>query len=462
MSRSLLYTFAAILAIKAAIFIADSRPAYFEGDSGAYLSTATAKYIPPDRSFMYGLFLRRTAYRTHSLNTIVWTQIVFSVVAAWLLAFTLENVFSVRPWLAAAFGILCSIEPLQLLSERYLLTECCANFLFALYFVLSLLYLKKRKLWILAVVQFVGVLLVSFRISFLPGVLICSLLLPLLSRIRTRQMATVALHLSLSILVSLSLFSIYEHWYGRLIRREPALFYQNGAFLVAAFSPLIEPEDFPLVSSRDPIFQNLRFDRHDLANRPAQHFVEGGLWPNIQNAIPDEKQANDAATAAAIHALLRQPIRAGFLAFKTLRLYFDINELRYRILEDEGKYNTWSPTIRDWLENIYGVRDPQPFEPSLTKRWHQLAIPWYWLILCALILSPLMLFAFRKADRPPVILLVVFALLFLSGATLTVDRVTPRFLTSAAWLVLLMLGIVGAGFSRSRAAEGGILPPATG
>jgi hypothetical protein len=47
-----------------------------------------------------------------------------------------------------------------------------------------------------------------------------------------------------------------------------------------------------------------------------------------------------------------------------------------------------------------------------------------------------------------VILTVVFALLFLSGATLIVDRVTPRFLTSAAWLVLLMFGTVGAVYDR--------------
>src|SRR6516165_6462194 len=222
MSRSLLYTFAAILAIKAAVLIADSRPAYFEGDSQAYLATATAKYIPPDRSFMYGLFLRRIVYGTRSLNTMVWTQVLFSAIAAWLLAFALENVFSVRPWLAAALGILCSIEPLQLLSERYVLTECCSNCLFALYFVLALLYLKKDRLWILAAAQFVAVLLVGFRISFLPGVLTGTLLLPLLSSIRTRRIAQAGLHLCLSLLLILGLFSIYEHWYGRLIRREPA------------------------------------------------------------------------------------------------------------------------------------------------------------------------------------------------------------------------------------------------
>ena len=444
MSRSLLYTFAAILAIKAAVLIADSRPAYFEGDSQAYLATATAKYIPPDRSFMYGLFLRRIVYGTRSLNTMVWTQVLFSAIAAWLLAFALENVFSVRPWLAAAFGILCSIEPLQLLSERYVLTECCSNFLFALYFVLALLYLKKNRLWILAAAQFVAVLLVGFRISFLPGVLTGTLLLPLLSSIRTRRIAQAGLHLCLSLLLILGLFSIYEHWYGRLIRREPALFYQNGAFLVAAFSPLIEPEDFPIVSSRGPIFQNLQFDRHDLAQRPAQHFVEGGLWRNIQLAVPNEKQANDAATAAAIHAALRQPVRAGLLALETLGQYFNAAELRNRILTDEGKYDYQSTLMKGWLENVYGVRDAQPFEPSLTKRWHQLAFPWYWLILCALSLSPLMLLAFQRADWPPVILTVIFALLFLSGATLIVDRVTPRFLTSAAWLVLLMFGELGA------------------
>jgi hypothetical protein len=42
---------------------------------------------------------------------------------------------------------------------------------------------------------------------------------------------------------------------------------------------------------------------------------------------------------------------------------------------------------------------------------------------------------------------VVVALLFLIGATFIVDRPTPRFLTSAAWIVLLLFGLVVRSFT---------------
>ena len=356
MSRSIFYTFLGILCIKGVLLLADSQPAYFFGDSEAYLATATDRYIPPDRSLLYGLLLRRIAFRTHSLEAMIATQVLLSAIAAGLLSFTLRNIFLVRSWLAAVFGILCSVEPLQLLAERYVLTECCANFLFVLHLVLALLYVKRGKLWTLLAAQAIGVLLIGFRVSFLPLVVINSVLIPLLSPhaiaavrkaewkgsgkelgIRAGQLRPLAMHLCLSLLVSQGLLTAYKHWNGKLTGREPALIYNDGAFLVAAFSPLIEPEDFPVASKGAAIFSTLRYDRHQLSSRPAQHFLEGGLWPNISKAFPDERQANDFAVATTIHALSRHPAGALRLAWQTFILYFDPELLRERAFSDEGE-----------------------------------------------------------------------------------------------------------------------------
>ncbi len=35
----------------------------------------------------------------------------------------------------------------------------------------------------------------------------------------------------------------------------PALLYESGAFLLADFAPLIEPEDFPPIPQRNEIFK---------------------------------------------------------------------------------------------------------------------------------------------------------------------------------------------------------------
>src|SRR5262249_44720433 len=133
------------------------------------------------RSFLYGFLLRKIALASHSLQLMIVVQMFLSAIAAWLLFVALNEIFEVRYRMATFFGVLCAIEPLQLLSERYILTEACANFLFALHFVLALLYIKRGSLWTLLSAQAVGVLLIAFRISFLPLVLINSIVILLLS-----------------------------------------------------------------------------------------------------------------------------------------------------------------------------------------------------------------------------------------------------------------------------------------
>jgi hypothetical protein len=464
--RAFLYTFIGILGIKLLLLMADGRPAYFFGDSGAYLSTATAKYIPPDRSFLYGLLIRRVAYRLHCLQAIIGLQVFVSAVAAWLISVALAKVFRVRLWLAITVALLCSIEPLQLLSERYILTESWANFLFALHFTLILIYLRTGRAWCLLTAQLAGVMLIAFRIGFLPIVVVNSILPPVLAgfnAIRTRRLQTVGLHICLAFGLSQGLLTMYEHWYGRLIHREPALFYQQGAFLVAAFSPLIEPDDFPDPSHRDAVFKQLKYDPHNIVDRPAQHFLPGGIWPNISKEIPDEKLANEMAIGTTIHAALRQPVGVMRLAVKTYTMYFDLRLLRHHLLFDEGADNTFDPTVIGWLQKLYGISDPHLFELSPIKLWHLFAVPWYWLILVSLPIGILICVIYPH-DRPLFALCGLAGLTFLASATLLVDNPTPRFLTSAAWFVLLMFGIATEHLlrsSRRRAIKSAVAEPAS-
>jgi hypothetical protein len=455
-----LLVFVVILGVKGIFFLLDSRPAYFLGDSGSYLATATIEWIPGDRSFLYGYVIRGIAYQLHSLECLVAGQVLLSGIAAWLLFFALVRLFEVRFWIAAIFGLLCAIEPLQLLAERYVMTETCANILFAAQIVLALAYVRRGRLWTVLLAQAAGVLLIGIRISFLPEVMVNSVLVPLSSpqailffgsvmqRLRgrawampKRQTLLFVAHLALVLLVTRDLIHRYKHWYGRLEHREAALFYSNGSFLISDFAPLVEPEDFPIAAMRDRVFGNLQIDRHDMSMRPAQHFSPGGLVRNFMTAFPNERQANDLETTTALHALFRQPLGALRLAFRTFILYFHPSLLKETLAIDEGAGQKMSDTMRLWLAQLYRVPNPQDFEPSLTKRWHMAAEPWYWTILATLCVSPMFLFVCRRQDRPMVLVCVVTALIFLEGVTLTVDRPTPRFLTTDAWLVLLLFGM---------------------
>jgi len=450
----LLYAFIAIAGLKAILLLMDSRPAYFFGDSGAYLATATTKWIPSDRSFLYGYLLRRIAYHSHSLEAMIVVQVVLSAIAAWLLCFALAEFFDAPFFIAAAAGLFCALEPMQLLAERYVMTDSVATALFAIYFVLVLQYVRRGSTWILLVFQAVGVLLIGIRISFLPAVIVNSFAVPLVTRHASKPSTrNIAWGLIASLAIEVGLLSVYAHSYGRLIHREPALFYGQGAFLIADFAPLIEPEDFPVSSARTAIFDNLRFDRHDPAQRSFHHFADGGLWANVEKEFPDPKQANDLAASTAIHALLRQPFRAAELAAGSLAQYFHPAVLGRWLLDDEGAYNDMSEDTRESLQRYYSVPNPNHFEISLTKKWHQFAIPWYWIVLCSLALSPGLLFICAIDLRGSVFLCVLSALLFLEGATLTIEHPTPRFLTTAAWLTLLMIGAAMARTGRTAAGE---------
>jgi hypothetical protein len=308
--------------------------------------------------------------------------------------------------------------------------------------------------------QALGVLLIGIRVSFLPLVLVSSISIPLLSRpaiafisaLRDRATARnfafwknlqpPAAALLISLIVSQGLIVSYEHLYGRLEHREPALLYENGAFLIADFAPLVEREDFPRDAPVNSILSNLTIDRHDFGMRPAQHFSPGGLVWSIGRTVTDPRKQNDVAAATAIHAVFRQPLGALKLAWKTFMLYFDPVTLRDTLKIDEGVGQEFTANGKDWLQSVYNVKDPREFEPSITKSWHLAAMPWYWVILVSLCASPLLWFVCEHRDRASITVSVVSALIFLVGASLTVDRPTPRFLTSDAWLVLLMFGFI--------------------
>src|SRR4051794_21091348 len=122
-----------VSACKLALYIADPYPSFHFGDSGAYLATALLKWIPPDRSFTYGFLLRPLVLGSHSLTSVLKLQIVGSGVASVILGMLLLCYFRAKPGIAVTFAGICAIEPLQLMAERFVMTETVATFGFAVY-----------------------------------------------------------------------------------------------------------------------------------------------------------------------------------------------------------------------------------------------------------------------------------------------------------------------------------------
>src|SRR3982750_2464090 len=231
----LLYIVLLVAACKLAFYIADPYPSFHFGDSGAYLATALAKWIPPDRSFTYGFFLRPLTFGTHSLGPVLAIQILASGVASVVLGSVLLRYFRATPAVAIVFACLSAIEPMQLMSERFVMTEALATFVFAIYLWAALSFVESGRIPAIIAAQILGVISVSLRYSFLPLFLLLSVALPILSAykgLRTSWKPFLT-RLIVAVVASQILLAGYRHLYGSLAHTKPAYLSRDGDFLLA-------------------------------------------------------------------------------------------------------------------------------------------------------------------------------------------------------------------------------------
>lgn len=458
--RKLFLLLFAILLVKAIFFALDHQPGFYFGDSGSYLETAFVGWIPPDRSFLYGYLLRLIIVWPHSIALLLPIQTLLSALAAWFLGLVLMLEFRTRFAIAAIAALLCAIEPLQLLSERYVMTEAVATFLFASYFWLNLIYLRTGRATILVAAQFIGVCLMVIRFSFLPMVITFPFVVPLLSPVARQAwhlkswrqaLAPVATHFCIGVLVSQSLLFGYKLWYGSLVHQPPAISSTEGLFLLSWWAPIVEPIDYPIAAEREALFRYPSLNRRDLYLRDFHRFDPDGLCARLENRCQkcDERTrlrtANDLARDTAVHAAMRNPmgvIKLAWLTFMNFLRETPWGGIRANATWDEG----WSGaapanTIRE-LKTVHYVLNPYQDLSSLTKKWHREAVAWYRLDILVLALSPLFLLLTPAACRPQILLCVIAALFFLIGATVTAANAVPRFLTTGSWIVLLLLATV--------------------
>jgi hypothetical protein len=454
-----------VFSIKFIVFVLDPIPKFFFGDSECYISSALLDWIPPDRSFTYGYLIRLTAVQTGSITSLVAIQIFTSALSAVLLTHGLKKYFSVTPAVAYAMGILCAVEPIQLLYERYVMTETISLFLFVLYILSAFHYLQKPSLRILCLVQTIGIALISLRVSFLPIILLNTGLLPLLVAVtlleqhgkvwlsfkfsrnhsipRSKTVPAAGLHLLLSVSLVIVLHTGYKQLFATLSHHPAGYNAASGYFLVSLWAPAVEPADFPSSELGTTVFGNLRYDLKDRMTRADQLFSDGGLVSRIEAAIPGP-DGNRAALTTAINALKRDPQSIAALAIKTFLDYFDMAIIRSRIMNDLAidQLTEYELFAEKYAQHFFfpGKGLQQPF--TLTKKYYQHAIAWYWFLLFAPLVSAGALFSANRRDRS--LLIELFLIIVSCLATISVFTVSPvvRYLHPVSWLVFFTLGIL--------------------
>ena len=66
----------ALLALKFTLWFLDPDIGFYFGDSASYLYTAVSGWIPPDRSYTYGFFVRHATLMLESLDWLVINQVL--------------------------------------------------------------------------------------------------------------------------------------------------------------------------------------------------------------------------------------------------------------------------------------------------------------------------------------------------------------------------------------------------
>jgi hypothetical protein len=445
-----------IFALKLVLFAIDPVPKFYMGDSGSYITTALTGWIPPDRSFLYGYVIRCTALWTGSLTWLLVLQVCLSTITCILLCSITRVIFELPERWSYVFGFLCAIDPLQLLYERYVMTEAISLCLYAFVVYQSLLYLKTHRLRNLVIVQAASVLLIAFRMSFLLQVQISTIILPLiafgpdvLKRIRRRPVAepspkwparVCAGHLLLSVTLMFLLHTGYKRTNGWLSHREPDYLYSSGITLLAFWAPVLQPEDSP-----DPRLADLirRGDEIHLRNpvfRNAQRFKPDHLIGRLNNIVPNPLEADALAKKTALHALWRDPVGILGIGWHTYVSYWNVTAMK-RCAESDFSFrrppdDKMRAVLASRFHLLYakGTATMSPIQFYYIVAW-----PYYCLILLAPLLSGLAI-ALRPVRRYAMLLFVHISIMMAMAMIFGSNSV--RYLQPISFMTLLVFALV--------------------
>ena len=448
---------ALIFAIKLLLLWLDSTPKLYMGDSSSYIHTALTGSIPSDRSYFYGYLVRWLAVWPHSFTPLLIAQALASGATAIVFVLVCSRFFGMSKRLSFLFGSMCALDPCQLVWERYVMTESFSLLVYVLVLYWSLAYLHDRRLWQLAVVQALSVLLIGFRMSFLPVVQACTILLPLIAfarcglpGLRNRSevhapeagVLTIGLmHVIASITMMFVMHDAYKYANGWLSKREPAYLHDAGTHLAAVWAPALEPSD-----ATDPRFGELiangrEFKIEDPTLRNAQHFGEGFLIDRWRKIEKKRRKRDRIARETAMNALRRRPLQIAGLALNTYMGYWGMASIQSYAREDLGVGELTDEQIKMLIEKFrfttVKLLPAQPF--SLLQQYFLRSWPYYFIVVVSPLTCALATWASRQ--RAFMFLLFIHASILMVVITTLSPQASVRYLQPVSMLTLLSIAI---------------------
>jgi len=461
-----------IFALKFFLFALDPLPKFYLGDSGSYIWTALTGWMPPDRSFLYGCVIRWSSIWTESLNSLMILQAFVGAGTALVFASTCRLIFQLSPRLSYVFGILCSIDPLQLLWEHYVMTETISLFLYVVMLRYSFLYLRDRRVRDLVLVQVLAVVLLSFRLSYLILVQVSTVILPIMAFLplayarfrgdskapsRTSIVKQVSYHLLLSMLLMLVLHRGYKEINGALSHREPDYGYDTGLHLLAVWAPALKPKDAVDPRLAQVIAQGGEYHIERLAKRNSQRFTPGFLVDRWLKLEGDAKKANEIGEQTAMRALRRNPLQILYLAAQTFGQYWHLKDLQHYMKLDLGQADLTREQCSMLAERFHLATDGRirGAPPTILQIYFLRSYLYCLLVMTAPALAGASLLLRRTRNYCALVLL--HATITLAVVTTFTPNPSVRYLQPVSLLTLLILAVYAKALSDRRAIHGALI-----
>jgi hypothetical protein len=391
----------AVVSCKLVILLVDSEPLFF-GDSKGYLLTAATGFIPADRSFLYGYLLGALTGLGGDIQSVVFFQTLLGVGTALITAIILRRGFGVNWWLTFSSAIVCALAPNQLVFERYVMTEAVSLFLFSAFLLAVIHYISRPAISGLVFIQVLGTVLIAFRLSFLPVVVIGGLGAPLagwLRRSNQFQFRKLVGQTTMSVLLLIALHGSYCSVNGAVSGRRAAYLHANGFFLFAAWISVIQPQDASTAKVRELLAEPLTFEGEydSLFYRNHILWAPEGKVSRLKRLFTDPLVANEEALAISRRALLRDPVGVFTVVLNTYLSLWNGNHYRALI-----EYDSPAGLLRLDAELAQLLRGHFHYDPLTPQKgdtiiqgvykrlrgWNLLALLSPMLLIIAAVLSP--------------------------------------------------------------------------
>lgn len=441
-----------LVAIKLCLILVDPTQRFFLGDSESYLHSALTGWIPPDRSFLYGLFIRTTAVWPGTLAGLLVAQSLCGVLTALLCARLAATDLGVDRRAAALVAVLVAMEPAQLFYERMVMAESAGTLCFIAMVSCGFAYLRRGAWpWLLAM-ALAGIMTVALRMSLLPVVLGFALLPPLVAAVEPglhRSWRRVGAHLLVVLAATALAHGGYQQLYGHLFQGRAEYLHSSGTFRLGLVAPLVKPEHLEREGLSPQLLASVGPALADPRMREAQLWLDDGLIAVLRRAAGEKTERHARHIASA--ALRDDPLGFVGLALVTTRDYFSVRETRARMADDLGVRELSEPMQAALRERLNYDATHVHLQRNPAARYFESA--GNWLIVCLFALAPLAVAAALRVwprRRSAAVLLMLIALGLVAGQLLFSHIVSFRYLHPFAPLTLACAAAAFAPAARRR------------